>query len=291
MLTRDASTDRWKWSPPAGAKYSGRRRTLANWLTDTEQGGGTLMARVTANRVWQQHFGRGIVATPNDFGKTGALPSHPELLDWLAGELVRGGWKLKPMHRLLMTSAAYKQSSTADAAKTAADLENTLFMRRIPRRLEGEAVRDSALAVSGVLDPTMFGAGTLDENSVRRSIYFRIKRSQLVNSMVVFDAPDASVTCTRRTRSNTPLQALTQLNDSGAAEWAMALSKRVVKESNADDGSRLRTTYQLALSRQPRTDEAERMMRFIKTQKDSGRDPWQAVARILFNLDEFLTRP
>ncbi len=275
VLSRDASTDRWKWSPPAGAKYSGRRRTLANWLTDTEQGGGTLMARVTANRVWQQHFGRGIVATPNDFGKTGALPSHPELLDWLAGELVRGGWKLKPMHRLLMTSAAYKQSSTADAAKTAADLENALFMRRIPRRLEGEAVRDSALAVSGVLDPTMFGSGTLDENSLRRSIYFRIKRSQLVNSMVVFDAPEPLSSQGVRPTTTVAPQALLLMNSPQVRKWSAAFAQRALKEAApvGDDLAPVVTrAYAIALSREPRPAELVAAVSFINKGMPAGRE-------------------
>ena len=233
------------------------------------------MARVTANRVWQQHFGRGIVATPNDFGKTGALPSHPELLDWLAGELVSGGWKLKPMHRLLMTSAAYKQSSTADAAKTAADLENALFMRRIPRRLEGEAVRDSALAVSGVLDPTMFGSGTLDENSMRRSIYFRIKRSQLVNSMVVFDAPEPLSSQGVRPTTTVAPQALLLMNSPQVRKWSAAFAQRALKEAApvGDDLVPVVTrAYAIALSREPRPAELVAAVAFINKGMPAGRE-------------------
>ena len=176
VLMRDADEKRWQWTPPPGAQYSGRRRALANWLTDTERGAGGLLARVAVNRLWQHHFGRGLVATPNDFGKTGAAPSHPGLLDWLAGELIRNGWHLKPIHELQMTSAAYQQDSAAKPTKVAADPDNALCLRRIPRRLEAECVRDSALAVSGLLDTTMFGPGTLDENSKRRSLYFTVKR-------------------------------------------------------------------------------------------------------------------
>src|SRR5262245_7552889 len=140
---------RWTWEPPAGALVSGRRRSLANWLIDTDHGAGALLARVIVNRLWQHHFGQGLVSTPNDFGHTGTLPSHPELLDWLAGELIRNSWRLKPIHQLLMTSATYQQTTAPDRAKEVADPTNQLLTRRSPRRLEGEAVRDSILAVSG----------------------------------------------------------------------------------------------------------------------------------------------
>ncbi len=127
------------------------------------------------------------------------------------------------------------------------------------------------------------------EDRYRRGMYTFFQRSAPHPSLVVFDAPDASVTCTRRTRSNTPLQALTQLNDTGSTEWAAALAKRTAGETT--DPARIKAAYQLALARDPRIDEAERMLRFVKTQKDSGRDPWQAMSRVLLNLDEFLTRP
>lgn len=285
------------------------RLDLAKWLVDKKN---PLTARVTANRYWQQYFGKGLVDTENDFGTQGDKPTHPELLDWLAVDFMESGWSQKALHRRIVTSAVYRQSSLhrPDAAKV--DPENRLLARQNRIRLDAEIIRDESLVASGLFAPKVGGPSvyppqppgvyqvtqvrrewktSTGDDRFRRGMYTFFQRSAPHPSLVVFDAPDASVTCTRRTRSNTPLQALTQLNDSGAAEWAMALSKRVAKEADADDGSRLRTTYQLALSRQPRIDEAERMMRFIKTQKDSGRDPWQAVARILFNLDEFLTRP
>ncbi|NDB75617.1 MAG: DUF1549 domain-containing protein, partial [Verrucomicrobia bacterium] len=187
VLTRATDADsRWRWQPPAGAKFSGRRRSLANWLTDAEHGAGALVARVAVNRLWQHHFGRGLVATPDDFGRTGALPSHPELLDWLAAELIKNGWKLKPVHRLIMESAAYRagsekylvisdqspQAGAGGSAKVpslnAQSLITNHFLSHQPRRLEGEALRDAMLAVSGQLDTTMFGPGTKDERSKRR---------------------------------------------------------------------------------------------------------------------------
>ncbi len=291
VLSREGGIERWKWTPPAGAKYTGQRRTFANWMTDVEKGGGTIMARVTANRIWQQHFGRGIVATSNDFGKTGTLPTHPELLDWLAGELIRSGWKVKPLHRTILTSAAYRQSSAADAKKAAADPENTLFMRRLPRRLEAEAVRDSALATAGVLDATMFGAGTLDENSKRRSIYFRVKRSQLVNSMVVFDAPEPLVSQGSRPTTTVAPQALLLMNSPQIREWSLAFARRLLKDPVADgkDFSRLISrAYSIALCRAPSGAEMNAAAAFISSGLAAG--PEKAVAdfcQALLSTNEF----
>jgi mono/diheme cytochrome c family protein len=292
VLSGDANPARWKWEPPAEAKFSGRRRTFANWLTDTERGAGTLMARVTVNRLWQHHFGRGLVATPNDFGHSGALPSHPELLDYLAGELIRNGWKLKPMHRLIMTSAAYRQSSATDARKSAADPDNTLFLRRTPRRLEGEAVRDSILAVSGLLDPTMYGRGTLDENSKRRSIYFTVKRSQLVNSMVVFDAPEPLTSQGSRPSTTVAPQALLLMNSPQVRAWAKAFAQRLEKETkvkNPDDLTPLiQRAYALALSRPPRADELRAATNFIRHGLAAGRaQAFTDFCQTLLALNEF----
>ena len=292
VLNRTENAARWKWDPPAGAKYAGKRRSFANWLTDTEQGGGALMARVTANRLWQHHFGRGIVVTTNDLGKSGALPSHPELLDWLAAELIRGQWKLKPLHRLMMTSAAYRQSSVADARKVAADLENQYFMRRIPRRVEGEVVRDSILAVGGMLDRTMFGAGTLDENSVRRSIYFTVKRSQLVNSMVVFDAPEPLTSQGARPTTTVAPQALMLMNSPQVRRWAEAFAKRLNQEIPLPPDAALtpliRHAYELALNREPRPSELQASEIFIRNGLPAGRDKALAdFCQTLFSLNEF----
>src|SRR5262249_47991285 len=148
------------------------RTALAEWLTDVDQGAGRLLARVTVNRLWQHHLGRGIVATPSDFGSRGEPPTHPELLDWLATELIARGWKLKEMHKLIMSSAVYLQSSHADEAHMNTDRDNKLFWRRPGQRLEAEVVRDNLLSLGELLDPAMFGSGTLDEASRRRSIYF-----------------------------------------------------------------------------------------------------------------------
>src|SRR5213078_4482872 len=158
----------WLTPPPPGSRTSYRRRALAEWITDPKYGAGELAARVIVNRLWQHHLGRGIVATPSDFGTRGTPPTHPELLDWLANELIRNGWRLKPIHKLIMSSATYLQSSRIDAAKTQIDPANHLCWRRPRQRLEAEVLRDALLAVSGELDQTMFGPSTLDENSQRR---------------------------------------------------------------------------------------------------------------------------
>ena len=264
VLMRGADERRWQWSPPPGAQYSGRRRALANWLTDAEHGAGALMARVAVNRIWQHHFGRGLVATPNDFGKTGAAPSNPALLDWLAGEFIRGGWRLKPMHRLIMTSGAYRQSSAASVVKVAADPENALFLRRVPQRLESEAVRDSILAVSGALNGTMFGPGTLNEDSMRRSIYFTVKRSRLMNFMVAFDAPEPLTSQGARPTTTVAPQALLLMNNPQVRKWAESFARRVETEAKSTNTAQLvARACQLALARPPRDSEMQDAVAFI----------------------------
>ena len=280
VLMREADEKRWQWTPPAGAQYSGRRRSLANWLTDVERGAGALMARVIVNRVWQHHFGRGLVASPNDFGKTGVPPSNPVLLDWLAGEFIRGGWKLKPLHRLIMTSAAYRQSTGSAPAKVAADPDSALFLRRIPQRLESEAVRDSILAVTGVLDPTMYGPGTLKEDSTRRSIYFTVKRSRLMTSMVVFDAPEPLSSQGARPTTTVAPQALLLMNSPQARQWAGSFARRVEQETKSDDIAQLvARAYLLALARPPRGSEAQEAAAFIAAGIDTYTRAGKANAR------------
>ena len=294
-------------NPLEGVSGRATRLDFARWLVDKKN---PLTARVTVNRIWQNYFGKGIVDTENDFGTQGDKPTHPELLDWLAVQFMEDGWSQKALHRQIVISAVYRQDSTyrADAAKV--DPENRLLARQNRVRLEAEIIRDASLVASGLFAPKVGGPSvyppqpegvyqvtqvrrewktSTGDDRYRRGMYTFFQRSAPHPSLVVFDAPDASVTCTRRTRSNTPLQALTQLNDTGSTEWAAALAKRTASETT--DPARIKAAYQLALARDPRTGEAERMLRFVKTQKDSGRDPWQAMARVLLNLDEFLTRP
>ena len=167
LMRNGKREDHWKVEPPEGWERSQYRRTgLANWITDPNYGAGEMAARVIVNRLWQHHFGRGIVSTPNDFGMQGERPTHPKLLDYLASELIANGWKLKPIHKLIMTSSVYMQSGEQDRQRLAIDPDNRMRWRNEPRRLEAEAIRDSMLAVSGLLDRTMHGpgnAGSIDE--------------------------------------------------------------------------------------------------------------------------------
>ena len=228
VLTRHADgIAHWQRPAPTGAKTSHRRAALARWITDTDTGAGHLAARVIVNRLWQHHFGEGLVATPSDFGKQGDPPSHPELLDWLAGELIRGGWRLKPIHRLIVTSNAYRQSSVVDPAKAAVDPHNRLVWRFNRRRLEGEAIRDSLLAFAGKLDPTLYGRAGRNESTLRRSLYLEVKRSKLPLFLRTFDSPDYVAGLAKRSITTTAPQALAIMNSPMARTWAQAFAARI----------------------------------------------------------------
>ncbi|MCA9071626.1 MAG: DUF1553 domain-containing protein, partial [Planctomycetaceae bacterium] len=179
-LTSQSSESKAEPLPP--------RIALANWITDDQIGAGHLLARVIVNRLWQHHMGRGIVSTPSDFGSQGTRPTHPELLDFLANELIRGGWKLKPIHKLILTSAVYRQSGEDNLIAAKVDPENHLWWHRGATRLEAEVIRDALLSVSGSLDQTMFGKGSLDQENPRRSVYLTVKRSSLIPILQLFDA-------------------------------------------------------------------------------------------------------
>lgn len=258
----------WQQDPPESWRTSYRRRALANWITDTQRGAGNLLARVIVNRLWHHHFGRGIVSTPNDFGSQGVPPTHPELLDWLANQLIAHNWQLKPIHRLIMTSAAYQQSSAVDPEVVIADPHNEWLTRFLPRRLEAEPLRDSMLAVSGRLDPKMYGPGSLDSNTRRRSIYFTIKRSQLVPTMTLFDVPEPNVSIGNRQSTTIAPQALHFLNSSEARACALALAERSLNESQEDP---LRHAYRLTYGRDPTSAERHLVQIFLSGQTSSYR--------------------
>jgi len=264
----NTDSDRWKKEPPKDSKLSYRRAALADWMTDTERGAGHLLARVIVNRIWQHHLGRGIVSTPSDFGVRGERPTHPELLDFLASELIRNGWKLKPIHKLIMTSAVYQTASSPDDVSLKADRDNTLFWRRPVRRLEAEAIRDSLLFVSGELDDRMYGPGTLDDGSKRRSIYFTMKRSHLVPMLVIFDAPDGTVGVGERPATTVAPQALLMMNNPHIRSWARSFASRVAKDASSPEES-IRRAYRLALSRDPTSDESAEGAAFVKGQEAS----------------------
>jgi hypothetical protein len=296
--------------PPLKAKPAPDRLDLARWLVDPAN---PLTARVAVNRFWQDYFGIGLVETDNDFGTRGTSPSHPELLDWLASEFVRTGWDVKAMQRLIVTSATYRQSSHARPDLATLDPRNRLLGRQSRLRLDAEVVRDVALAASGLLNPKVGGpsvfppqpAGVYAFTQVprtwkastgrdryRRGMYTWFWRSAPHPGLTVFDAPDASTACTRRNRSNTPLQALTLLNDQGYYELAQGLANRVLKEGAADDAGRIDYAFRLSLARAPKPTEAETLTRLLQ-QSGGGHDQhdaWTAVARVLLNLDEFITR-
>ncbi len=290
LLRPSDDMERWRWTPPKDAKFSGRRRTLANWMTDTDSGAGPLLARVMVNRLWQHHFGQGIVATPNDFGAQGTRPSHPELLDWLAGELIRNGWHLKPMHQLIMTSAAYQQEVGGNQASGASLHRSSVSDARLlppdpsfafpqPRRLEAEAIRDSLLFVSGVLDTNMFGPGTLDEGSKRRSIYFTVKRSNLVPSMQCLDAPEPLVSQGTRPTTTVAPQALMLMNSPHVRSWAGSFASRLQNSKDTSPAGAVRRTYSLAFNRAPTSAETRDGVAFIETQTRLYRSAEQPNAR------------
>jgi hypothetical protein len=297
LSTAPDSEKHWQVAPPTGWRTSYRRLALASWITDADQGAGPLLARVIVNRLWQHHFGRGIVATPSDFGAQGEKPSHPELLEWLATDLVQGGWRLKPIHKRILLSAAYQQSSKIDPAKTAIDPDNRLLWRYSRRRLEAEAIRDAMLAVSGLLDPRMYGPGTLDERQRRRSIYFTVKRSKLIPMMTLFDAPDALSGVGARPTTTVAPQALLLLNSPIVRDWAVGFARRIAPKPGGSLEESVRSAYHIALSRPPSDEEMSDALAFVGEQTRLHRDagPGDGLApaladfcQAILSLNEFI---
>ncbi|MEP6670037.1 MAG: PSD1 and planctomycete cytochrome C domain-containing protein [Chthoniobacter sp.] len=292
VVTR-ADESRWVTPPAADARTPMKRAALARWITDTDGGAGQLAARVMANRVWQHHFGRGIVSTPSDFGAQGDKPTHPELLDYLAGELIRGGWRLKSLHKAIMLSKVYQESAHASAEQIAADPNNTLFAHRARQRLEGEVIRDAILAVSGLIDPTMFGPGTLDPAMKRRAIYFQIKRSQLPPMMIAFDGPDTLQSMGQRSSTTVAPQSLLLMNNTLVREAAKAWVKKLDPKLQL---AAVNQAYEQALGRNPTAAEIQIAYAFLKMQgdtygDDNGSGSQKAFAdfcQTLFGLNEFL---
>ncbi len=293
------------------AKSSGRRRALAEWIASPSN---PLTPRVIANRVWQFHFGRGIVRTPNDFGELGERPTHPELLDWLACELVARGWSLKEIHRLIVGSSAYRMASTAQELALERDPTNDLFWRFDLQRLGAEAVRDSALAVSGELNlelhgPSVFvpipeevlatssrphevwGASPPDQ-AARRSIYIKVKRSLIEPVLARFDLADTDSSCAARFTTTQPGQALAMLNGAFFHERARAFAERLEREAGADRAAEVRRALRLVLAREPATTEIDAEVRFLEgLERDFGLSPLAALERfclVTLNRSEFL---
>jgi mono/diheme cytochrome c family protein len=307
------------------------RFDLARWIVDPQN---PLTARVMVNRVWQQYFGRGLVETENDFGTQGIPPSHPELLDWLAMEFIAQKWSFKAMHRLIVTSATYRQSSRVRTELTTLDPNNKLLARQSRLRLDAEIVRDVGLSASGLLNPKIGGPSVFPpqpdgvmtlgqsrrewkpdegENRFRRGMYTFFWRATPHPALMVFDSADGFSACTRRPRSNTPLQALTLLNDQAFVEFAQALAARILKLESRPDSERVEQAFRFCLGRKPTQGERQRLLdllnkelaalekspeeaaAIVKGNPDSKTNvvqlaAWTTVSRVLLNLDETITR-
>ena len=289
------------------------RLEYARWLVS---GKNPLVARVVVNRFWQSYFGFGLVRTPGDFGLQGEWPTHPELLDWLASEFVRSGWDMKAVHRLIVTSATYRQSAVRRPEDALRDVQNR-WLSSMPRvRLPAEQIRDQALAVSGLLkqtsNPKSFfppqpsnywedrdlpGKWTISTGDElhRKSLFIYWRRMALHPTMELLDAPSRASCTPRRNSANIPTQALVTLNDPIFVEAAKAFAQRVLDAGLADDRARMDWAFQTCLSRHPEPAERDRFLAFIERQaKPSPTDLpalWASVATILLNLDETLTRP
>ncbi len=306
--------------PLAGS--TGRRLWLARWLTRPEN---PLTARVMVNRIWQHHFGRGIVATPNDFGVTGDPPTHPELLNYLAAEFVARGWSVKALHRLILLSSTYQMADTFQPEAARIDPRDSLLWRWPTHRLEAEAVRDGVLAVSGRLNLAMGGPGVYpplpravldgqsrpgegwgkadERQAARRSVYIFVKRALAVPELEVLDGPDTTSSCEARPVSTIAPQALTFLNGAFINEQARCLAERLRREAGADARCQVERAFALGLCRPPRADELREGLAFLREQQrqieeDSRREgkaaadsPQRALAAfclVLLNTNEFV---
>lgn len=294
-----------------GARSAGRRRVLAEWIASPQN---VLTARVIVNRVWQHHFGRGLVRSANNFGELGTPPTHPELLDYLALWLVDHNWQLKPLHRLIMTSNAYRMSSAVNARALAADPTNELFWRFDMRRLSAEEIRDAALVTSGQFNPAMFGPGfypklsqeilatqsrpgdgwgqSTPESQARRSIYIHLKRSLLPPLLTAFDFPDVDSSCEDRFKTTQPGQALAMINGEFLNEQASKLATRVATEAGPEPRAQVAQAIRLALER-PATDEevADGLELLKRLANERGQKPADALkywCLTVLNLNEFI---
>lgn len=268
------------------------RVTLADQLTDPDQGSGHLLARVMVNRMWHYHFGRGIVTTPSDFGTRGAPPTHPALLDWLAHEFIQNGWRLKPIHRLLMTSSVYMQAGKISDSEQIKDPENLLWWRKTPLRLEAEIIRDALLAVTGTLDDTPAEKGSLDVKNKRRSIYLTVKRSKLVPMLQLFDAPDAMQGTGNREKSTVAPQALALMNSPFMQELSSTFAKRVRPDAKAPITDSIHSAYLTAFARPPNDAEQQSMVQFIEqqaTKRNQATDQaFRDLCHVLLCANEFI---
>ena len=286
----------------ASAKGSGRLALAQRLASDTDP----LFARVMVNRIWQHNFAEGIVRTPDDFGVMGKIPTHPDLLDWLASEFERTGWSIKKMQRMIVMSSTYRMDSRSDTRSDATDPENLLLHRMPVQRLEAEAIRDAILAVSGRLDQKICGppvmphmnsftvgrgappSGPLDGDG-RRSIYISVRRGFPVPMLSAFDLPVPATTIGRRTVSSVPAQALTLLNDPFIVEQAGVWAKRILAEHDIPE-QRIRNMYQAALGRQPDSVEFRAALAYVDSRQAGSNElkTWTDLCHVLFNVKEFI---
>ena len=285
-------------SPLSRVRERATRLDLAKWLMASEN---PLTARVTVNRVWSHYFGRGLVETENDFGIQGTPPTHPELLDWLSAECIRHGWSMKHLHRLIVNSATYRQSSHTRADLASADPLNKLLGRQNRLRVDAEIVRDLSLAVAGLMDSRIGGRSvyppqpdgvyaftqrqakwptSAGADRYRRGLYTFFMRSAPYPMLTTFDTPRFNTTCTLRTRSNTPLQSLTMANDEAMMECARALGRRI-HEVAAEDTRRVAFAYELCLARMPEQRELTRLVLLIRAMKADFTSDLDAAAEFL----------
>jgi hypothetical protein len=285
---------------------SGRRTAFADWVTSPKN---PLFARVIVNRVWQHHFGTGLVASPDNLGRSGARPSHPELLDWLAAELVRSGWSIKALHRLILRSTVYRQASAPAARGQQIDPDNRLLWRFPVRRMDAEALRDALLCVTGEIDLRMGGPyvptsrrgdGSVEvdeqhDGARRRAVYLQQRRTQVETLLELFDAPAMASTCAVRTPSTIPLQSLTLLNSDFIRKRARAFAGRLECADSADTDRRLTLAFRLAAGRAPEADERAAAHRFLAAQqalyaaeKDAARKAWTDLCQMILASNAFL---
>jgi hypothetical protein len=285
--------------PQPDWNHTGRRLALARWLTRPDH---PLTTRVIVNRIWQYHFGEGIVSTPDDFGSQGARPTHPELLDWLAVSFVENGWSFKWLHKQIMLTAAYRQSSAEDAGKLAADPANKLLWRKTPLRLDAEQVRDAVLTVTGQLDTRLYGrpvpvkkgpdgqfvVDESHEGARRRSIYVLTRKSSPQSFLLAFDQPTMDAgNMPVRFRSALPVQALAMMNNSLVIQSSKVLAARIEKEAGEGIEARVRRAYELVYSRAPRPEELKVIHSSLEG-KEKDPSAWRVFCQALLGTSEFL---
>jgi hypothetical protein len=269
---------------PKGAVDKTPRLALADWLTSSRN---PLTARVWVNRLWHYHFGRGLVVTVSDFGTKGTPPTHPELLDWLASELMRSGWSTKHMHRLIVCSSTYRQSAQHHPGNAKLDPENALWWRWSPRRLEAEAIRDALLAVSGEVDGRVGGPGVPPDNSVRRSVYLQQRRNTRPSQLALFDSPQATESCPKRHVTTVPLQPLYLLNHEFVLNRAKVLARRVQERARDDPALQVQVCFELVLGRPPDATEQKLARQFFASHQ--AQEPALVnYCHALLNLNEFV---